>query len=371
MSDFKKNIFKSIKIYEEKFKEKFSTCDTYICNDGFIYSFNSIKPYVNGDNSYYGSGCYFICKNNGKFIYGPKNVVNSFVVDSNYIIYIVKDGDEKYSFQKFKYDGIKENTFKVDYVRKKYFSKNGKFFMIVDMNGNFNIYDTDTFKFIKNINIKIKHLDTIENVHFSPDGKTVLFVTWNKLIIWKDDNLTHLHVDYEEIDESYYGFFEVYFQDDIIKIAFLNCSIMYIKNGKITKITKRKIKCFFNYFSPDGKILCCYHEGGGYTFLHEDSDSYSDNFSRVKHIGCYTKISPDGKLFIGLDHIENKFEVFDISFIGHKKIEKLEFLKSSTEKNSSINSFFENVLFDINIVKLLFDFLPFSKETSREEMIVN
>ena len=52
-------------------------------------------------------------------------------------------------------------------------------------------------------------------------------------------------------------------------------------------------------------------------------------------------------------------------------LEKLEFLLSSTKKDTSINSFFENDLFDINVVKLIFDFLPFSKKINQEKMLVN
>ena len=358
--NFNKNILQSIKIYN---KNKNEYKNISITEDGYIYSF---EPKI-GYNQY--SYSYLLYKNNSNIIKGPKNIINQTIIDSNEIIYFMKNNEvdilenkNNYTFQKFKYNGEKKEKFSFysDRIKKMSFSKNGKFAITIDIFGITNLYNTESFKIIETI--KIKYFECIDEIHISPDGKTVLITKNNKIAIWKHEKITTIPIVYKEIDHHYYGYIEVYFgNDDIIKLGFLNGSIVILKDGKIISKIIRNLQCSCNYFSHDGKILCCFYKDE-FKFIHEDSDEYSNNISFIKNVSYNGKISPDGKLFISTESKNYNFVIYDISFIGYKKCQKLTFLTGTKDKDSNINSFSENVLFDINVVKLIFDFLPFSKE---------
>ena len=174
-----------------------------------------------------------------------------------------------------------------------------------------------------------------------------------------EQKITLVSFCFEKVDKNYYGYIQVYFKDDTIKLAFLNGSIVTLKNGNITSIITRNLICSCVVFSPDGKMIS-YFRDDCFRFIHEDSDEYSNEFCLLKnsYIDNNAIISPDGKLFIS--KINNNFIVHDISFIGYKKCQKLQFLCGLNDKISNTNSFSNNVLFDINVVKIIFEFLPFS-----------
>ena len=352
--------------------------DCYISNHKYYNLHLTKDMYIYNIYDYHYSHLIFY-KNDLNFI-SRKNILSTIcsIINSNKIIYFCQKNIEQeekdkkiiYSFEMYNYTGKLTNffCFSSDKIKQIFFSENAKFAVTVDIFGTVNLYCTQSFKVIDTIDIK--YFNSIDNIYISPDGKTVLFTKNNLIVIWKNKKLTTIPLHYKQINRCYRGFFNVHFENDVIKLGFFNGSVIILKDGKIIKKIIRNLRCISTFFSPDGKMVYIFSKGQ-ITFIHEDSDEYSNEFSIIKKIKSNGKISIDGKLFIVQNSISGKFLIYDLSFIGHKKVEKLEFLLSSTKKDTSINSFFENDLFDINVVKLIFDFLPFSKKINQEKMLVN
>ena len=366
---FTENLVKSMKIFNN-FQHDAKNRYLSILKEGYFYSiFNTILEIS-----------YIIYKNqNNKIVKGPKYVLTSIIIDPSTILYftedIIEESEEKkcYNLKKLNYDTgkiTKLSSFLNDSITNFYFSENGNFLLFCDIFQNLKLYSIRDLKIVKNINLKDETNFEIEDLHISPDGETFLCKRSDKLIIIKNDDIKYLEKKYYLEYIHKFERMEVYFgEDDVIKLGFSHGNILYLKNGEIIKKTNRNFHNYFQqeiFFSKDGKILVL-KDTIGFRFIHEDSDEYSNNF-------CYRKslydgeLSPDCKFFFGRE-IKNKIITYDLSFIGYKKCQKLQFLYGLNDKNSNLNSFSKNVLFDINIVKLIFDFLPFSIEVNDEETI--
>ena len=354
--NYNENIIQSVKDFN-LLNNRYNCQDLSVTSDGYIYSFG------HG----YNNSSYLIYKKNCVIIKGPEKIIDSVIVDSNEVIYFYEKEKKIYIFESFKSYGKKGNffCFYSHEVKKMRFSKNGKFAVTIDIFGMLNLYCMKTFKIMETIHIK--YSKSIDEIYVSPDGKTILITKNNKLVILKNKKIKTIPLIYKQIDRYYFGFIEVYFgEDDIIKLGFSNANVVVIKDGKIIKIIIRNFMCRSRYFSPCGKMIFILDDEDQETvFIHEDSDEYSNKFSFVNGWSYTGVFSPDGKLFISRGTKSANFVIHDISFIGYKKCQKLQFLSGLIDKSSNVNSFFENDLFDINLVKLIFDFLPFSKEMKK------
>ena len=365
---FNKNIFNSIKIYNcSEIEHKIDNIS--ITEDGYIFC---VKFIVEKSLGYTYS--YLKFEKDLKIIKGNGNIILSLIRDSDTLIYLTKDSSIEntnfFSFREIKYGNGKQErkfSFLSHPIEITSISNNQKFIILGDINQTLNVYCMEELKNIKSINVKNEDEDDeIVKLEISSDGKTIACFKNSKIIIIKENNITIIPFDY-----IYCTNMKVYFgNDNIIKIGFYNGSVLHIKNEKIISKTIRNLLVDRVFFSNDGKILCI-ERNNNCKFIHEDADEYSNDISLIKNV-YNTYISPDNKLFLA----KNKFEkvdivAYDLSFIGYKKCQKLQFLTCINDKVSSIiNSFSHNTLFDINVVKLIFNFLPFSRQVEQEDLII-
>ena len=371
-NSFNNNLFKSKEICNNFLgTSNISTFELNTTEEGYFYSkFNS--PHKT----------FYVIYKNPKIINLPKFIILCHLVNSKKIIFFKHEdfdihGESYVEISKFdiKTEKItKISTFKHrNYLRGISISRDGKLALFSDSLENVILYSIQKSKIIKSKNFMDSTNNTIKFLHLSPDKKIILCIKQDKIIFWKEDNVKYNNFDSTDCYDC-----KICFTNDIIKIVFSNGIILYLKNGELTCQKNLNLDRKWNnfLFSKSGKILCRNNKNI-FKFIHEDADEYSNEISFIEHKGhickeekfffeknpnhvCEGYISPDEKFFFVKNR--NKITSYDLSFIGYKKCQRLQFLCGTKDKISSINSFSENVIFDINLLTLIFDFLPFSKE---------
>ena len=371
---FNTNLFNSMEICNSfQHNNPGNNSKLYTLNNGCFYS----------DINVMDSTMYLIYKKEPKSIcFSMFNFYHE-LVDFKTIIYLSYDkyiGDfnkKTYSLLNLDVDS-KKNTKILSFVSYSLYhfviSEDKKFFVISDIFQNLNMYSIKDKKIIKSINFKHDINNDIETISLSPNNDIIICIKKNVIIFWYENTIKNIDISSENI-QNYYNCKIFFGKENDITIGFSNGTILYLKNREIISKTIRNLKTDDIFFSKNGNILCVNNKNI-FKLFHKDADEYSNEISYIEHKSgfpeerrifgkdknhiCGGYISPDEKFFFIKNR--NKITSYDISFIGYKKCQKLTFLTGIINKNCSVNSFLENVLFDINLVKLIFDFLPFSKE---------
>ena len=115
-------------------------------------------------------------------------------------------------------------------------------------------------------------------------------------------------------------------------------------------------------FSQDGKLFVLSHgknEDVGVKIIHENSTSEDDENCTLSITAYSFEICKSNKYLIITSYFPNV--IYDISQIGNSKtMQCFEFIYGLSQKKTetSLTIFFNHSLFDINVVKLIFSFLP-------------
>ena len=221
--------------------------------------------------------------------------------------------------------------------------------------------------YIKILNLKsglIKLIKNISNILFIKTISKTYFIFGTKNNIWLF-NLKNKNC----IDLKFYNFSEKEIGDiysrgkNIFKIGLTDGSIVYWKNNIYSY--KRKSLLFYQTyfdakFSSDGKILILSDYYCKIQFIHENATIEDDNICFIKDVNNCFCASKDSKTIITA--FINDIKIYDISCIGNlKRMQCFEFISGMYEKRESVLSvFFKHRLFDINVVKIIFSFLPCS-----------
>ena len=94
--------------------------------------------------------------------------------------------------------------------------------------------------------------------------------------------------------------------------------------------------------------------------IHENSTIQDDEICIIKTIAYDFRICENTNHLVTTSFSGNR--IYNISCIGNlKRMQCFEFISGMYEKRESVLSvFFNHRLFDINVVKLIFSFLPYS-----------
>ena len=246
-------------------------------------------------------------------------------------------------------------------------------------NGNIDLYDfstdcnfivfTDKY-YIKLCNLLTREITTIyvsaeriNCVKISKDNSIVVFTLGKDFMIFDTNTLEIKKIQCSKYSSIYYNLYmeDIYIYDDLsIKIGTLYGTILLFKDGKLSEIKDGNcllVKC---KFSNDGKMLTLYNPTEDETIIL----SHEENFDNCKIIIDFDHLclSRNSKLLITSKW--NKLNIYDISDIGNLRRNQISTFLTILEKDKSqtLCDLKNNCLFDINVVRIIFDFLPIRTE---------
>ena len=227
--------------------------------------------------------------------------------------------------------------------------------------------DDSNVKILSLKTCKIETLKNISNVIFMKHISTQYIVCCSKTNIYMIDLKYRTCLDLNFSKFSKKNIKDIYICDKYsFKIGLEDGSICFFKNNEFSYI--RKIHSQYgNYengkFSENGKMLILsfsQDDGTRTQIIHENATIEDDNICFIEDVNNCFCTCRDSKILVTCTG--KQIKIYNISCIGNlKRMQCLEFIFGMNQRRESILSvFFKHRLFDINVVKIIFSFLPYS-----------
>jgi hypothetical protein len=228
------------------------------------------------------------------------------------------------------------------------------------------IFFSDLF-IVKCLNMQTKKTDTLNLSGFfllkSLRYDKILLISKNRILYCDCRNKKIKNLNFMDFSDR--NIKDVYIlSDSKFKIGLDNgCIVFWEKGFSYKKQLVSKNVYFKGKFSHDGKLFILSHGENadiGVKIIHEDSPIEDDEICIIKNLVHDFHICEKTNYLITTCFGKNR--IFDISCIGNlKRMQCFEFISGMYENRESVlNVFFKHYLFDINVVKLIFSFLPYS-----------